>query len=120
MLVLMADHRATDARVGHALQAMLVMNDIDDRAQASGRDHLIYRLNGDVRYLDAYRWEQKGIPAALQRLRGLIAGESDQVGRLERLTTLVDQDAAELQRQPSHSGGQIWAWVPCRPRWPTA
>jgi PAS domain S-box-containing protein len=94
VLVLMAEHRATDARVARALQAMLVLNDIDDRAEASGRDHLIYRLTGDEEYLGAYLQQQNGIPAALQRLRGLIANDSDQGRRLERLTTLIDQDAA--------------------------
>jgi PAS domain S-box-containing protein len=93
-LLMMAEHRATDARVGRALQALLVINDIDDRAEASGRDHLIYRLDGDVQYLDTYRREQTGLPAALQRLRGLIVDDSDQIIRLERLTMLVEQDAA--------------------------
>jgi PAS domain S-box-containing protein len=94
VVVLMAEHRATDARVARALQAMLVLNDIDDRAEASGRDHLIYRLNGDKAYLDGYIQEQKGLPAALLRLRGQIANDSDLGRRLERLTTLIDQDAA--------------------------
>jgi PAS domain S-box-containing protein len=95
VLLLMADHRATGARVERARQAMLVMNEIDDRAEVSGRDHLMYRLNRDVRFLDASLQQQKVLPAALLRLRGLIADDNDQVSRLERLTTLIDQDTAE-------------------------
>jgi PAS domain S-box-containing protein len=87
-----------NAQAERSRQAMLTLQEVDRLAEEGGKGQRVYRLFSDTRYLDAYRDAQLRLPAVLERLRALTAGEgdADQTSRLERLSMQIDEDRAAL------------------------
>jgi PAS domain S-box-containing protein len=90
------DLRDADARVERAVQAILVLKQIDDLVVESGRSQRLYRVFGNPHRLAAYREAQTQLPGKLESLRGLIADNPDQSARLAELRMLIERDGAEL------------------------
>jgi PAS domain S-box-containing protein len=94
-LTALSQLRQANAQMQRALEASLVVRRIGMLVEDSARDQRTYRLVGDPRSLDRYRNARAELPAALQRLRGLIA-EQGSAERLARLSSVIEQDTAAL------------------------
>jgi PAS domain S-box-containing protein len=96
------------ALTDRSLECMRVLEKIEDLARASGRDNLLFGMNGDARRLDA---DRQALPAQLDRLPTLIADSDPQRERLAGLTGLIDQQAAalatEIGSSPAQSGDAL-------------
>ena len=68
--------RGANARVGRALQAMLLLNEVEDLVQDSTNNQHLYRLFGDPRHLDSYRKARLELPGGLSRLPPLVAEDA--------------------------------------------
>jgi PAS domain S-box-containing protein len=84
------------ARMERTLRALLVLKEVEDLAEDSARDQRAYRVFGDPRQLDAYREARAKLPETMQQLRVLMEGDGSMSERLDRLSSLIDQDTAEL------------------------
>jgi PAS domain S-box-containing protein len=91
--------RDATAWANRSLQVMHVLKEIEDLAELSGQDHRIYRLYGDSQRLDSCRRALSELPARLGRLRELVNYDDGQINRLAGLTTLIEQDRANLLTQ---------------------
>ncbi len=89
--------REANARVGRTLQAMLLLNQVEDLVQESTNDQHLYRLFGDRRHLDSYREARLELPGMLSRLPPMVAEDGFLVDGVERLASLIRQDSAALE-----------------------
>jgi PAS domain S-box-containing protein len=95
-LMVLGELHLANAQAERSRQAMLALQEVDSLAEEGGKGQRVYRLFSDTRYLDAYRDAQLKLPAVLQRLRTLTAGDADQTSRLERLSLQIDADRTAL------------------------
>ena len=78
-----------------SMEAMLALQHLEDLVEDSAADQGLYRLFGDSRRLDAYRTAQDELPAAISRLRSVIASDTVNAPSFERFVSLVEQDGRE-------------------------
>jgi PAS domain S-box-containing protein len=90
------EQRGANVRVERALQAMLLLKEVENLAQDSARDQRLYRLFGDPRRLDAYRIARQELPGVLSQLPALVAEGVLRADRVDRLASMVRQDSAAL------------------------
>jgi PAS domain S-box-containing protein len=88
------------ARANRSLQVARALKEIEDLAEESGQDQWIYRLYGDAQRLESYRKAQSELPTRLGRLRDLVVNDDDQLARLGRLATLIEQNGQEQVTEP--------------------
>ncbi len=88
------------ARVNRSLQVVRALKEIEDLAEESGQDQWIYRLYGDAQRLESYRKAQSELPTQLGRLRDLVVDDDDQLARLGRLATQIEQNGQEQATKP--------------------
>jgi PAS domain S-box-containing protein len=88
--------RDANARVARALQAILLVQQAEDLVVASGQDYQLYRLFGGEERLTSYRKAMLEWPAMQAKLRGLVAEGAVQSSRLDRLSSLIEQNNAIL------------------------
>ena len=73
-IAVLDEMHSANLRVERALQAMLVLKEVENLAEGVALNQHIYRIFGDTRNLDAYHAAQRALPKELSRLPGLIAG----------------------------------------------
>jgi PAS domain S-box-containing protein len=88
--------RLAYAQAQRAQQAITLLQQIEDLVEESGLDQRTYRLFGEAQYLDAYHKSQAELPPALLQLRELYAEDATTADRLDRLSSLIEQDSAAL------------------------
>ncbi len=94
--VSLRDLARSRAETERSLEAILLLERVDDLAEDSARDQRAYRVYGDPQRLDAYRKAQAALPAKLQNLRDLVTEDGSDPDRLERVSALIAQDTAAL------------------------
>src|SRR5690349_3503840 len=77
------DQRRANARMQSALKAMLLLKEIEDLAEGSGRAQRIYRLSGNRESLEAYHRTQAALPRELQRLRAILSENAESLDGLD-------------------------------------
>jgi PAS domain S-box-containing protein len=84
------------ARMERTLRALLVLKEVEDLAEDSARDQRGYRLFGDPRQRNTYREARAKLPETVRQLRVLMENDGSMSERLDRLSSLIEQDTAAL------------------------
>jgi PAS domain S-box-containing protein len=94
--VSLRDLARSNAETERSLEAILLLNRIENLVQDSARNQRTYRVYGDPRLLDAYRKDQAELPVKLQRMRDLVMEDGSDPDLLARVSALIEQDTAAL------------------------
>jgi PAS domain S-box-containing protein len=81
-----------EKRVERALQAILAVTEVETVLESNNEISLRYGLSASPQDLEAYGKAQAELPEFLRRMRGLIADDTAQTERLDRLSAMIAQD----------------------------
>jgi PAS domain S-box-containing protein len=87
-----------DRAVYHSRDVSRALADLVSSLKDAETGQRGFQITGRDNYLDPFRAAEQAVPAHLDRLRGLTAGDPFHEPRVERLAALVDLRVAELER----------------------
>jgi PAS domain S-box-containing protein len=95
-LIALNDLREANVRVARTLQAMMLLKQVENLVETSGKDQRLYRLYGDAEKLQEYREAQSRLTTSLQKLTELGAAGAIDSAQLSRFRLQVEEDGAAL------------------------
>jgi two-component system sensor kinase FixL len=94
----MGEFIASSQRVNHSHEVVELLNEVHTLVASAESAIRGYVIAGGTEYLAPYEQTRSELPAALTRLRGIVADNADQSARVAELETMIDARMKQLDQ----------------------